>query len=82
MINLRENTIISIEIAIRAIPSIAASSNNVHIVWEDASLSHENGERRDDIFHVRSTDGGVTFSNIINLSGNSGDSRYPAVTSF
>ena len=58
-----------------AIPSIAVSGNNVHVVWED------NTPGNFDILYRRSLDGGDTFPNVIkNLSSNTGVSFSPAIT--
>ena len=55
-------------------PSIAASGNNVHVVWDD------NTPGNSDILYRRSLDNGITFPNIIkNLSGNAGASINPAI---
>jgi hypothetical protein len=50
-------------------PQLATSGNNVYVAWADNSLSVNR-----EIFFVRSTDGGNTFGNPINLSNNLGDS--------
>jgi hypothetical protein len=54
-------------------PDVAASGNNVYVVWYDDSLGN------DDILYRRSTDGGFSFSGIVNLSNNPGGSYYPAI---
>jgi hypothetical protein len=55
-------------------PAIAASGNNVHVVWSDTTSGNL------DIFYRRSLDGGSTFPNIIkNLSSNTGNSVDPAI---
>ena len=55
-------------------PAMAASGNNVHVVWED------NTPGNSDILYRRSIDGGSTFPNIIkNLSSNAGFSFNPAI---
>ena len=49
------------------LPTVAASANNVFVVWED------NSPGRFDILYIDSVDGGGTFPNIIkNLSSNFG----------
>jgi len=48
---------------------IAASGNNVYVVWADNS----------DILFKRSTDGGKTFGSTKNLSNNAGNSRSPQI---
>jgi hypothetical protein len=56
------------------LPAIAVSGTNVHIVWDDATLTNF------DILYRRSTNDGSTFPNvIINLSSNAGDSAFPAI---
>jgi signal peptidase I len=45
-------------------PYIAASGNNIYVVWTVAS------DRNHAIFFTKSTDGGYTFSNPVNLSKN------------
>ena len=56
-------------------PAIAASGNNVHVVWHDNTLGNF------DILYRKSLDGGTTFPNIIkNLSSNLGSSFNPAIT--
>ena len=52
---------------------IAASGNNVYIVWSD-KLSGNN-----EILLVTSTNEGNTFGNAINLSNNAGGSDAPAI---
>ena len=51
-------------------PSLAASENNVYIVWEDdnfgQSVSYDS--KNNDILFVRSADGGQSFENVTNLS--------------
>jgi hypothetical protein len=63
-------------------PAIAASGNNVYVVWGQVT-PHQGGCCGEDIFYKRSTDGGATFGDTINLSNNGGelgpDSRAPAV---
>ena len=54
-------------------PAMAVSDSNVYVVWEDESSG--NG----DILYKRSTDGGATFSEVINLSDNEGESTAPAI---
>ena len=45
-------------------PEIAVSGNNIHVVWSDSSPGNGNS----DVFYRRSTDGGNTFSETVNLS--------------
>ena len=51
-------------------PSLAASENNVYIVWEDdnfgQSVSYDT--KNNDILFVGSADGGQSFENVTNLS--------------
>jgi hypothetical protein len=55
-------------------PSIAASGNNVHVVWHDSTPGNS------DILYRKSVNGGSTFPNIIkNLSDNLGQSISPAI---
>ena len=65
-------------------PSVAAASgNNVYVVWQDdylgQSVSYD--EKNYDIFFTRSTDGGKSFHNIINLSNNLMLSERPIIAS-
>jgi hypothetical protein len=46
------------------LPNIAASGNNIYAVWTVAS------DRNHAIFFTKSTDGGYTFSDPVNLSKN------------
>jgi hypothetical protein len=56
-------------------PSIAASGNNVHVVWQDETLAPT------DILYRRSIDGGSSFTEPTeNLSNNTGDSAFPAIS--
>jgi len=57
-------------------PQIAVSGNNVYVVWID----NTSGNR--EIYFVRSTDGGATYSNVINLSMDSIDSHYQEIAAF
>src|SRR5215208_5790315 len=43
------------------VPAIAASGNNVYVVWKEASLESR------DIWFRRSVDGGASFSGTVNL---------------
>jgi len=58
-------------------PQLATSGNNVYIVWADNTFSANR-----EIFFVRSTDGGNTFDNPINLSDNIGDSYNQEIFAF
>src|ERR671924_73878 len=46
------------------VPSVAASGNNVYVVWKESSLNVSN------IWYRRSTDGGASFGGIVNLTEN------------
>ena len=67
-INLSDNT----GDARRSTPAIAASGNNVYVLWCDIIQSF-------DIFYRRSTDGGANFGSTVNISNNFEDSTNPAV---
>jgi S1-C subfamily serine protease len=54
-------------------PSIAAFGNIVYVVWTD------NSPRNFDIFFIKSTDGGNTFSKPLNLSNDPGLSYLPRI---
>jgi hypothetical protein len=54
---------------------VSASGNNLFVVWQEKSSNY----RTHDVFYKRSTDGGGTFEDIINLSNNPGDSRGASV---
>ena len=54
-------------------PKIIASANNIYVVWENTPQN--NGQ----IFFTKSTDGGNTFDNPINLGNNTGFSGYPQI---
>src|SRR5215207_6521516 len=58
-------------------PQLATSGNNVYVVWADNSISTNR-----EIFFVKSTDGGNTFGNPINLSNNLGDSYNQEIFAF
>ncbi len=57
---------------------VSLSGEYIYIVWQDETLG-VNGTA--DIFFKRSTDGGATFSDTVNLSNNTGDSTDPDITS-
>jgi len=71
-INISNNTGISDQ------PDIAVSGNNVIFVWRD--FTGTSSTSQGDIFTRRSTDGGKTFSSIVNLSANKGESDNPRVS--
>jgi hypothetical protein len=52
---------------------ISVSGDNVYVVWEAKMLQNN------DIFFRRSTDGGHTFGDIVNVSNNSGSSSNPQI---
>jgi hypothetical protein len=54
-------------------PAIAVSGNNVYVVWNDDSAGNR------EIFYRKSTDGGATFGNIVNLSNSPGSSNSPSI---
>src|SRR5215203_443951 len=58
-------------------PQLATSGNNVYVVWADNSFSVNR-----EIFFARSTDGGNTFGDPINLSNNLGDSYNQEIFAF
>ena len=58
-------------------PQLATSGNNVYVVWADNSFSANR-----EIFFARSTDGGNTFGDPINLSNNLGDSYNQEIFAF
>jgi hypothetical protein len=58
-------------------PQLASSGNNVYVIWADNTFSANR-----EIFFVRSTDGGNTFDNPINLSDNIGDSYNQEIFAF
>ena len=57
-------------------PQIAVSGNNMYVVWID----NTSGNR--EIYFVRSTDGGATYDNIINLSRDTKDSHNQEIAAF
>jgi hypothetical protein len=65
-------------------PSIAASGNNVYVVWQDdyfgQGVSYD--KKNYDILLAKSTDGGNSFGNITNLSNNIALSARPIITTF
>ena len=54
-------------------PSIAASGNNVYVVWADSTPGNN------EILYRRSTSGGAMFSSTVNLSNNLGNSVTPSI---
>jgi ethanolamine utilization microcompartment shell protein EutL len=57
------------------LPTIAASGNNVYVVWQDDSLVPGTF----DILYKKSTNGGASFGDTKNLSNSAGNSGRPAV---
>jgi hypothetical protein len=53
---------------------IISEGNNVYVVWENGTPDNF------EIFFARSTDGGMTFSEPINISDNEGDSSDPQIS--
>jgi hypothetical protein len=54
-------------------PLVEVNGNIVYVVWIDASTGST------DVYFKRSTDGGATFSGIVNLSNNPGSSENPKI---
>jgi hypothetical protein len=54
-------------------PAVAVSGQNVYVAWDDDSFGATQ------ILYVRSTDGGRTFSEPLNLSNDTGESRNVAI---
>jgi ethanolamine utilization microcompartment shell protein EutL len=57
-------------------PAVAASENNVYVVWSDDTPGTT------EILYRRSTDGGASFGGAVNLSNTTGRSDHPAVAAF
>ena len=57
-----------------SLPNIEVLENNIYTAWSDGPFN--NGE----VNYRRSTDGGASFGDIINLSNNTGDSIRPEIT--
>ena len=53
--------------------AIAASGNNVYVLWTDDTTGNN------EILYRRSTVGGVNFEPTVNLSNNAGNSRDPSI---
>jgi hypothetical protein len=58
-------------------PRIAVSENNVYVVWEDTTTTTAEGSS--DIFLARSTNNGVTFGKVQNLSNSPVESFNPYI---
>ena len=71
IVRVNNNKIIDNFLLLNHQPQVTVSGNKVYIVW----VSHYTGN--DDIYFTRSSDGGATFGNIINLSNDPGDSYNP-----
>ena len=54
-------------------PQISASGNNVYITWQER-ISRSSDGGNSEIFFVKSTDGGSTFSSTVNVSNTSSQS--------
>jgi hypothetical protein len=55
-------------------PSVSVSGSDVHIAWQDRR------EVNDEIYYIRSTDGGVSWGSDTRLTDNSAISAIPSVT--
>jgi len=55
-------------------PVVAASGNSVYVAWSEPVAGNAN-----DILFRRSTGGGVAFDPVVNISNNSGLSRFPTM---
>lgn len=56
-------------------PTIATTGSNVHVVWADARDNHWQ-----EIYHKRSTDAGLTWSQDLRLTYNDSTSCFPSVS--
>lgn len=56
------------------VPSISADGNNIHVVWDEDS----SGNR--EVFYKRSSDRGATWSSLVRMTWNNGDSENPSIT--
>jgi hypothetical protein len=72
---------------------VAASENNVYVVWQDSTADLSNNNNNYDIYIKKSTDLGETFANdntptsntpttVLNLSNNTGFSEHPQVAAY
>lgn len=59
-------------------PTIAQSENNIYVVWQDDTGNTGNTS----IFFQKSSDGGATFSDSINLSNDTGFAVNPQISNF
>jgi hypothetical protein len=58
---------------------ISTSNDNIYVVWQESMPG--NGIRNYDILFKHSTDNGISFSQEINLSNNTGFSEHPQISS-
>ena len=56
-------------------PQVLVSESNIYVIWIDFVTGN------DDIYFKRSTDGGASFDDTINLSNDTGDSTNPDIAS-
>ena len=63
---------------------VAASGDNMYVVWQDSVVpSSDYGSGRNyDIFVKKSSDGGETFEESLNLSANPGFSEHPQISAY
>jgi hypothetical protein len=63
---------------------VAASGDNMYVVWQDSVVpsSDYSSGRNYDIFMKKSTDGGETFEESLNLSANPGFSEHPQLSAY
>lgn len=63
---------------------VAASGDNMYVVWQDSVVpSSDYGSGRNyDIFVKKSSDGGETFEESLNLSANPGFSEHPQLSAY
>jgi hypothetical protein len=59
-------------------PGIAASGNNIHIVWSDYRVPNSNEQ----IFYKRSTDGGLSWGPDVQLTSIQSSAVYPTIAAF
>jgi len=57
---------------------IAASNDNVYMMWQE-SVTEKPNEKNYDIFFIKSEDNGTTFSKPVNLGNNTGFSEHPQI---
>jgi hypothetical protein len=63
---------------------VAASDDNMYVVWQDSVVpsSDYGSGRHYDIFVKKSSDGGETFEESLNLSANPGFSEHPQISAY